>query len=175
MKSRLLFLKRLGSCRFWRNLKNDQQDVIQVHISEINVLGYLPRVAMLKVQITILEMIMLLLLLTVSTTIELRLWVACKKLFTRSNIFVQKHTRMLMFGVTQWGHNLDLAIYLTNPVNWWYILHLNFLTLWQNLFRHCILFWKYNRARRYISMARKIDQTLKIHKLERKWSQKSDT
>ena len=55
----------------------------KVHIWEINVLVYLQRVAMSKVPaITMLWMIMLSLLPKVPTTIESRLWFACKKLST---------------------------------------------------------------------------------------------
>ena len=96
--------------------KSFQQDAIQqmaskmphkVHISEINVLAYLQRVSMLKDLIIIMfEMIMLSLLPKVRTTIESRLQVACKKLSTRSNIFLQKRTILFMFEVMEWGYNL---------------------------------------------------------------------
>ena len=60
------------------------------HISEINVLGYLQRVAILKVLIiTMLEMIMLPLLPKVPTTIESRLLVVYKMLSTRSNTCIK--------------------------------------------------------------------------------------
>ena len=82
----------------------------KVHISEINVSGYLQRVAMLKfLIITMLEMTMLSLSPKVPTTTKSRLWVACKKLSTWSNKHMKKHTRTFMLGVMEWGHNLDLA------------------------------------------------------------------
>ena len=77
------------------------------HISEINVLEYLQRVAILKVLI-MLEIIILSLLPKVSTTIESRLLVVYKKLSLRSNTCIKK---MFMFGVLEWGHNSYLAIY----------------------------------------------------------------
>ena len=82
------------------------------HISEINVLEYLQRVAILKVLIiTMLEIIILSLLPKVSTTIESRLLVVYKKLSLRSSTCIKKRSRMFMFGVLEWGHNAYLAIY----------------------------------------------------------------
>ena len=84
----------------------------EVHILEISVLAYSQRVAILKfLVITMLEMIMLSLLPKVSTTTESYLWVAYKKLSTRSNTCMKKRTRMFMFGLMECGPNLDLAIY----------------------------------------------------------------
>ena len=61
------------------------------HILEINVLGYLQSVALLKVLIiTMLEMIILPLLPKVPTTIESRLLVVYKKLSTRLNTCIKK-------------------------------------------------------------------------------------
>ena len=75
----------------------------KVHISEISVLGYLKRVAMLKVLIiTMLEMITLSL---PKNSDHGR--VASMK----SNICMKKRTRNFIFGVMESGHNLDLAIY----------------------------------------------------------------
>ena len=72
----------------------------KVHISEISVIGYLQRAAMLQVLIiTMLEMIMLSLLPKVPTTTESRLCVNCEKLSTRWNICMKKRTRMFMFGI----------------------------------------------------------------------------
>ena len=74
-----------------------------MHISEVNASGYLPRVSMLKVLIiTMLEMSMFSLLPKVSTTIESRQGVACKKLSRRWNICMKKYTRIFMFGVLEW-------------------------------------------------------------------------
>ena len=59
-----------------------------------------------------LEMIMLSLLLKVATTIESRLSVVYKNLSTRSNTPMEKRTRMFMSRAVEWGHNLELALYL---------------------------------------------------------------
>ena len=76
----------------------------KMHISEINVSGYLQRVAILKVlKITMLEMTMLSLLPKVPTTIESHLGVARKNLSARSNICMKKYTRIFMFGVLEWS------------------------------------------------------------------------
>ena len=37
--------------------------------------------------------------------------VAYKRVSKRSNTFMKKHTRIFMFGVMEWGHNWDFAIY----------------------------------------------------------------
>ena len=81
----------------------------KVHFSEINVLEYLQRAAMLKILIiTMLEIVLSLL---PKVPIESHFWVGCKKLPTRLNIPMKKRTRMFMFGVMEWDHNLDIAIY----------------------------------------------------------------
>ena len=67
----------------------------EIKASEINVLGCLQRVSLLKfLIITMLEMTMLSLLPKVPTTIESRLWVACKKLSRWSKVFIKNHTRI---------------------------------------------------------------------------------
>ena len=68
----------------------------------------------------------------------------------------------------------------SNPVNWWYILYLNFLkqfavTKFVPLIHSVCLTENKNIVEpEDISMARKIDQTLKVSKLER-CSQNGDT
>ena len=85
IKSRLFFLK-TTEC-FMQNLpeviKITRKMPYKVHISEINVLGYLQRAAMLKILIiTMLEIILSLL---PKVPIESRFWVDWKKLPTRLN------------------------------------------------------------------------------------------
>ena len=67
----------------------------------------------------------------------------------------------------------------SNPVNWWYVLHLHFLRLWRNFFSSIHLVYLSEKEDiidpEHISKTRKIDQTLKIHKLERKCRQNGDT
>ena len=72
----------------------------KVHISEMSVLGYLQRVAMLKgLIITILEITMFSLLPEVRTTIGLRLCVACKKLSNKMKHMHEKNIQeVLCFG-----------------------------------------------------------------------------
>ena len=80
-------------------IKITSKMLYKLHITEIIVLGYLQRVAMLKVLIiTMLEMTMLSLLPEVPTTIGSRLWVACKKLSTRWNICMKKHTNFYVWS-----------------------------------------------------------------------------
>ena len=67
----------------------------------------------------------------------------------------------------------------SNPVNWWYVLHLHFLRLWRNFFSSIHLVYLSEKEDiidpEHVSKTRKIDQTLKIHKLERKCRQNGDT
>ena len=114
MKTTFFFLKKTYCFKkiSMKFIKITSKMPYKKHISEINVLGYLQRVAMLKILIiTMLEMIMLSLLPKVPFKIESRLLVVYKKLSKRSSTCIKKRTRMFMFGVMEWGHNSYLAIY----------------------------------------------------------------
>ena len=77
----------------------------KVHILEINVLGYLTHIVVLKVLIiTMLEM-MLSLLLKVLTTIELRLWVAWKSCL-QDPIYAWKNVRECLY--LEWWNEVTI-------------------------------------------------------------------
>ena len=94
---------------FAKSYKNYQQDAIQSAYLENQCFRIFRTCCYAK--ITMLEITMVSLLPEVPTTIESRLWVGCKKLSTTSNKCMNKHTRSFMYGVMEWGYNLDHAIY----------------------------------------------------------------
>ena len=96
--------------------------------------------------------------------------------FRPHNVFKLLASKGPMDGIG--GRERMSFIERSNPVNWWYMLPLNFLRLGQNLPCRFLLYTYLDESifePEDINMARKIDQTLKVNKLERKCSRNDDT